>query len=208
MLTNILPHATTITMEQAVAKLGAEAVETILAAAMSDPEAMLQFANDISPPAEPVQDYITEVDTRRALFDELRTICQHHQIPLNATIFAVFMVAPVTEVRTFFESIPRESGLADIADDFRHRSILKGTMEMAPEAMRACTFQFPFSISKLRRAVCTIALVYLNHIHAFYCWSEPLGSRFRAYNKPVEAFDVAVKAFGNAWDAFSDDRET
>ncbi|KXX80332.1 hypothetical protein MMYC01_204672 [Madurella mycetomatis] len=105
-------------MEQAVAKLGAEVVDRILAAAMADPDAMRQFANDISPPAEPVQDYLTEVDTRRTLFDELRAICQHHNIMPNATIFAVFMVAPVSEIRTFFDCIRRESGLADIAHDF------------------------------------------------------------------------------------------
>jgi len=34
-------------MEQVVARLGAEVVESILAAAMSDPDAMRQFANDI-----------------------------------------------------------------------------------------------------------------------------------------------------------------
>ncbi|KAK0656157.1 hypothetical protein B0T16DRAFT_451762 [Cercophora newfieldiana] len=102
-------------MEQAVAKLGAEAVESILAAAMADPDAMRQFANDISPPAEPVQDYLTEVDTRRALFDELRAICQHHDVKLNAIIFAVFMVAPVSEIRTFFDCY---------AHDFAKRTLL------------------------------------------------------------------------------------
>ncbi|GAB1312857.1 hypothetical protein MFIFM68171_03067 [Madurella fahalii] len=67
-------------MEQAVAKLGAEAVDSILAAAMADPDAMRQFANDISPPAEPVQDYLTEVDTRRASstsFERFVSIMRH-----------------------------------------------------------------------------------------------------------------------------------
>ncbi|KAK3367928.1 hypothetical protein B0H63DRAFT_536066 [Podospora didyma] len=39
-------------------------------------------------------------------------------------IFAVFMVAPVSEIRSFFDSIRRESSLADIAHDFAKRAVL------------------------------------------------------------------------------------
>ncbi|KAK4149251.1 hypothetical protein C8A00DRAFT_47097 [Chaetomidium leptoderma] len=98
-------------MEQAVEKLGAEGVDKILAAAMADPKAMFRFASDISPPAEPVQDYITEVDARRALFDEFRAICQPYYMDApNATILALFMVAPLSEIRTLLQTI-RETRL-------------------------------------------------------------------------------------------------
>lgn len=62
-------------MEELVAKLGAEFVNSIHAAALADPDAMRRFVSDIPPKAEPVQAYLTDVDTRRALFDELRAIC-------------------------------------------------------------------------------------------------------------------------------------
>jgi hypothetical protein len=88
------------TMEQALAILGAERLDRILTAAMADPNAILRFADDIPPPAEPVQDYITEVDTRRALFDEFRAFLARggNTMP-NATVFAAFMIAPISEIR-------------------------------------------------------------------------------------------------------------
>jgi len=63
-------HATAITMKQAMAKLGVEGLDRSLTAAMADLDGVLHFADDISPPTEQVQDYLTEVDTRRALFGE------------------------------------------------------------------------------------------------------------------------------------------
>ena len=75
MLTKYFPHTTTITLEQAVAKPGIEVAYGILAAAIADPDDIHQFANDISHPAELVQGYLIEVDTRRALFNELQAIC-------------------------------------------------------------------------------------------------------------------------------------
>lgn len=87
-----------------MAKLGAEFVNSIHAAALADPDAMRRFVSDIPPKAEPVQAYLTDVDTRRALFDELRAICQELDPlqfdPPHATMLAVFMVAPVSEIRT------------------------------------------------------------------------------------------------------------
>ncbi len=122
-----------------MAKLGPEVLDSILAAAMTDPDAMRQFANDISPPAEPVQDYLTEVDTRRALFDELREICQHYDIRLDAAIFAVFMVAPVSEIRTFLEDI-RNIGQTRFAT--HTVAMVYGTITLASSAIRACTLLF------------------------------------------------------------------
>lgn len=62
-------------MEELVAKLGAEFVNSIHAAALADPDAMPRFVSDIPPQAEPVQAYLTDVDTRRALFDE-KQVCR------------------------------------------------------------------------------------------------------------------------------------
>ncbi|KAK5652994.1 hypothetical protein OQA88_9280 [Cercophora sp. LCS_1] len=118
-------------MDQLVAKLGAELLDSIHAAALADPGAMRKFANDISPPAEPVRDYLTELDTRRELFDELHAICQHHNIAPNATMLAVFMVAPVSGIRAFFDTIRLESGLADVVHDFA-KHIPKGRSPNAP----------------------------------------------------------------------------
>lgn len=88
-----------INMEELVAKLGAESVNNIHAAAL-----VRRFVNDIPPKAEPVQDYLTDADTRRVLFDEFRATCQELDPlqfdPPHATILAVFMVAPVSEIRT------------------------------------------------------------------------------------------------------------
>jgi len=123
-----------------VATLGAELLDSIHAAALADPDAMRTFANDISLPAEPVQDYLTELDTRRELFDELRAMCQHYEIPPIATILAVFMVAPVSEIRAFFDSIRRESGLANTVRNFAKRAMVYGTLTTARNAIRACTF--------------------------------------------------------------------
>lgn len=91
-------------MEELVAKLGAEFVNSIHAAALADPDAMRRFVSDIPPKAEPVQACLTDVDTRRALFDELRAIYQEldplQLDPPHATMLAVFIVAPVSEIRT------------------------------------------------------------------------------------------------------------
>lgn len=121
-------------MEQAVAKLGAEVLDRILAAAMADPDTMCRIADDISPPTEQVQDYLTEVNTRRALFDELQAICQQYEISPHATILAVFMIAPLSELRTQLEVIrsmeqPRFSQLS-------------GILAWTPHAIRTCTLLF------------------------------------------------------------------
>jgi len=149
MLTNFFPHITTITIEQVVAKLGVEVVDSILTAAIADPDTMRQFTNDISPLAEPVQDYLIEVDIQYALFDELRAICQYYNILLNATIFAVFMVAPVLEIRTFFNCIRREFGLADIAYNFAKYAVLYSIIVFTLYIIKAYIFFFfPLNLSK------------------------------------------------------------
>ncbi|TPX14476.1 uncharacterized protein E0L32_005440 [Thyridium curvatum] len=53
---------------------GQMAFEKLAAASTADIDAVIRFAEDIPPPTEPVLDYITEVDTRRALFDDFRAL--------------------------------------------------------------------------------------------------------------------------------------
>ncbi|KAK5654658.1 hypothetical protein OQA88_6981 [Cercophora sp. LCS_1] len=115
-------------MEQAMAKLGAEVLDDILTAAMTDPDAMRKFANDISPPAEPVQDYLTEVETRRALFDEFRVICQQYGARAHATAMAVFLVAPVSGIRTQLEVIRNM--------EQNRLTMVSGILTVAPHAIR------------------------------------------------------------------------
>ncbi|KAK3318757.1 hypothetical protein B0H66DRAFT_582299 [Apodospora peruviana] len=77
---------------------------------MADFNTMRHFANEITPPREPVEDYITEVGTRCALFDELRALCkQHirtpvHETVMNATVSAAFMIAPISEHRDYLQA--------------------------------------------------------------------------------------------------------
>jgi len=127
------------TMEQATAKLGAEVLDRILTAAMADPDTMCRVANDISPPTEPVQDYITDVDMRCALLDELRAfIGLGDEILLNATVFAAFMISPISDIRDFLQ-ITRECRLPSV--------FVSGTLALAANAIRACRFLFPTQLS-------------------------------------------------------------
>ena len=129
-------------MEQLLAKLGADCVEKLHAASAADLNAMIRFAQDISPPTEPVLDYITEVDTRRILFNEFRAICQSHNMVANATIFAVFMVAPISEIRIYLQTL-RDSAQSTI--------LVPGIVSSAPQGIRACTLRFSlgFPVSSL-----------------------------------------------------------
>ncbi|KAH6618041.1 hypothetical protein B0J18DRAFT_459142 [Chaetomium sp. MPI-SDFR-AT-0129] len=98
-------------MEQLKVRLGRldlEVLDSIVTATVVDPDAVRRFADDISPPAEPVNDYITEVDTRRDLFEKYRAICHSQEDQPNAVVFALFMVAPVTEIRTYLDGYKPE----------------------------------------------------------------------------------------------------
>lgn len=55
---------------------------------------------------ELVDDYVTDVDTRCALFDDFRARCAHVNRSPNAASFAVFMVAPLAELRGFLRGSP------------------------------------------------------------------------------------------------------
>ncbi|KAK1749340.1 hypothetical protein QBC47DRAFT_395968 [Echria macrotheca] len=115
-------------MEQATAKLGAEVVDKILAAAIADPDTMCRIADDISPPTEPVHDYIADVDTRCALLEELRPFCYNQEIMLNATVFAAFMIAPIPEIRNFLQTVRNFS---------RPALVVRGILGLAADAIRA-----------------------------------------------------------------------
>jgi len=122
-------------MEQLLAKLGEDGFAKLNTASAADLNAMIRFAQDISPPTELVLDYVIEVDTRRILFDEFQAICQSHSVMANATIFAVFMVAPISEIRIYLQLL-RDSALSLV--------LVSGTVSSAPEAIRDCTS--PFSL--------------------------------------------------------------
>ncbi|KAK4147541.1 uncharacterized protein C8A04DRAFT_34236 [Dichotomopilus funicola] len=104
-------------MEQLKVRLGRldlEVLDSIVTATVVDPDAVRRFADDISPPAEPVNDYITEVDTRRDLFEKYRAICHSQEDQPNAVVFALFMVAPVTEIRTFLDDLGNPTSVATL----------------------------------------------------------------------------------------------
>ncbi|KAL2185695.1 hypothetical protein L209DRAFT_756927 [Thermothelomyces heterothallicus CBS 203.75] len=71
----------------------------VLQAIVSDIDAMDTVASDIRPACEPVTDYITEVETRCALFDQFRALISI-KYP-NAATLALFLVAPIDEIRVF-----------------------------------------------------------------------------------------------------------
>ncbi|KAL2173476.1 uncharacterized protein P884DRAFT_264956 [Thermothelomyces heterothallicus CBS 202.75] len=83
----------------------------ILQAIVSDIDAMDTVASDIPPACEPVTDYITELETRRALFDQFRALAREDELP-NAAILAVFLVAPVDEIRLFLARDPQPPNIA------------------------------------------------------------------------------------------------
>lgn len=123
-------------MEKLVAKLGAESVNNIHAAALVDSDAMRRFVNDIPPKAEPVQDYLTDADTRRVLFDEFRATCQELD-PLQ------------------FDHLGRVHGRTRLRDSHPARRLsqqgaarpqmVTAMLSRTPHAMRTCTFLVPRS---------------------------------------------------------------
>ncbi|TPX14515.1 uncharacterized protein E0L32_005479 [Thyridium curvatum] len=89
-------------MENLLAKLGVDGVRKLQAASAADLNAMVLFAGDISPPTEEVLDYVTELDTRCILYDQLRAFGNETGLVYPA-LFAVTMVAPVSELRSLLQ---------------------------------------------------------------------------------------------------------
>jgi hypothetical protein len=63
-------------------------------------EAVAGFLFDLPPAAEPVTDYITDLDQRCQLFDQFRRIHQQlGQDPPTAAMLGFVMVAPIPEIQ-------------------------------------------------------------------------------------------------------------
>ncbi|KAK4154572.1 hypothetical protein C8A00DRAFT_14291 [Chaetomidium leptoderma] len=69
-------------------------------AVAADRETVLRFLRDIPPTAEPVHDYITDLDERCALFGEMQQLHRDLGVPMpNAATLGFFMVAPTSGIR-------------------------------------------------------------------------------------------------------------
>jgi len=118
-----------------------ERMRRILQAVISDIETMDATASDIPPAVEPVTDYITEIDVRCQLFTKLRAMLppgddEWQSIP-DVTVMAMFMVAPLHELRLLIEG----------CESNYHGSPLVGNVCLsAHRAIRACTSHFPVHI--------------------------------------------------------------
>ena len=69
----------------------------------TNPEMVDCFLDDI-PTTEPVEDYVTDLDERCSIFEELQQL--HRQRPMNmptAATLGVFLVAPISNVRQYLE---------------------------------------------------------------------------------------------------------
>lgn len=104
----------------------------ILTAVAADRETVRCLVCDIPPAAEPVADYITDIEARRRLFDELRQVYQRlYHPPPNAATLGFFMVAPISEIRVHLSTFqPSENPWLWAG----------GTHLIAPMAMAACRF--------------------------------------------------------------------
>lgn len=109
-------------------------------AVAADRETVLHFLRDIPPAAEPVHDYITDLDERCALFSELQLLHQDLSIAMpNAATMGFFMIAPTVKIREHL-SIVRNTELA-------HRAELLQDIDLrAWVALSSCMFR-PLSIT-------------------------------------------------------------
>ncbi|KAK3361536.1 hypothetical protein B0T24DRAFT_691352 [Lasiosphaeria ovina] len=99
-------------MNQVPAVLKPEQFEKICRAVVADPDRMWRLISDIPPASEPVEDYITDVGERCGLLRELRLVLaskedqdEDEAFPINTTIFAIFMVAPLAGLRAWVELV-------------------------------------------------------------------------------------------------------
>ncbi len=93
---------------------------------------ILPLLNDLSPPAEPVDDYITEPDDRCALFSELQQLHQDLDVQVpNAATLGFFMVAPTDHIREYLALVRNTAPPYDA-------QLLKVINAQAPSAMIAC----------------------------------------------------------------------
>lgn len=103
------------------------------------------IADDV--PAEPVLNYIQDLDTRVHIFEEFRRLSNRVSArnSMNAAIFSVFMVAPITQLEyqlLELQNLERGGDLAGIAKYF-------GALASTSLGILACSFSLPLSLSKL-----------------------------------------------------------
>ncbi|CAK7273582.1 hypothetical protein SEPCBS119000_005733 [Sporothrix epigloea] len=70
----------------------------------AEPEAVMVLAADFSYEFERPLDYITDVEERQRLFAKIRPFLPD-TIRMNSTVLAVFMVYPLTEMRSLYDSL-------------------------------------------------------------------------------------------------------
>lgn len=108
--------------------------DQILAAVAADQETVRRLVCDIPPATEPVADYITDLEERCRLFDELRQRYQKlNQPPPNAATLAFVMVAPLSEIRIHLSTFQKMASQHVWA-------WATGVNAAAPQAIGACTF--------------------------------------------------------------------
>ena len=127
-------HTSPMDRAEALARLEPSLVDQFLGAVGRDPDAvrdaLVALAADPAT-VEPVMDYVTEVDERCRLFQELAHVCRDgSSSQLNATVLAFVMVAPVSEIR---------SGISAIKGGHNPSMTLLGYNSIAPFAVRSCT---------------------------------------------------------------------
>ncbi|KAK3900227.1 hypothetical protein C8A05DRAFT_17445 [Staphylotrichum tortipilum] len=114
----------------------------------ADRETVLRVLRDIPPTAEPVFDYVTEVDVRCALFSELQQLHRLLNVPSmpNAATLAFFMVAPIEKIRNHLADI-RKTPPQYMADKLGHINL------QAPDALSAWMLRPPPYIPTNRSSI-------------------------------------------------------
>ncbi|KAK4169729.1 hypothetical protein QBC43DRAFT_283289 [Cladorrhinum sp. PSN259] len=67
-------------------------------------DAITPIAADIPPTAQPVTDYVTDLETRCGLFQTYRTALTRSELAPSAPMLGYFMVTPIEQLRTFLET--------------------------------------------------------------------------------------------------------
>ncbi len=108
----------------------------------ADQESVLRFFRDFPPTAEPVDDYITDLDERCALFGEMQQLLQDHDAaPPTAALLAFFMVAPTAGIREHLATIRKHPATAPNAPNIS-QDMIKCRVQvknlLAPGAISSC----------------------------------------------------------------------
>ena len=105
-------------------------------------EPVTDYITDTSRSSEPVTNYITDMDVRCELFTKLRAMLppgddEWQDVP-DVTVMAMFMVAPVHELRSLIERCDANSQQGSL--------LLAGVCISAHRAIRSCTNHLPVNI--------------------------------------------------------------